>query len=74
MIKSEKGIVEIKGSEPQILAEAAAALKNIREILTERNDDKYAEEAIHKVFELSLKEEDEIEKLAMDALMKLFLQ
>lgn len=71
MIKSDKGIVQVKGTEGQLVAEFAVITKAMRDTLTEDHDEAYADKVIAKAIENSKKTESELALGALENIMKI---
>lgn len=68
MIKSDKGRVELRGSEPLVLAEYTTLTKNIIAVLVEKGKSKEEAKArITECFELASLSAEELEERTMEA-------
>lgn len=64
MIKSEKGNVEIKGTDPRVLADLISVLKAVYTFLLEDRSETYAELLIDRAIQMSRMSKEEFRKTA----------
>lgn len=71
MIKSDKGIIQVKGTEEQLVAEFAVIAKAVRDTLTEDHDEAYADKVMAKAIENSKKSEEELALGVIENIIKI---